>query len=309
MKAIPSWCPSTRSRNFGPVLSLTFASPAPSASPYVRRGRISPSALSSSGMPGDGAHQRAVQLARLARPMKKSTSSISGSIDRWHSKSVSTCTPPSRQQDLQAEDVAALPRRAQPVGRLRAAQRLARPGSSRRSRASAPSRGGGRARSAGTRTNSSGNGIRPDPDLVEDAWDAHGRKLPVIVATEDLARYRGAVTMVDGGFDPLHPGHIAYFEAAAALGRPVLCNLCPDEWVARKHPPLLAAGRARGAGRRDPLRRLHAPRRRCRPRRCCAALGAAPYAKGADWRGRLPERGAGDLRRARDRGGIPRHGP
>ena len=61
----------------------------------------------------------------------------------------------------------------------------------------------------------------------------------MIVATEDLEAYRGRVTMVDGGFDPLHPGHVAYFEAAAALGRPVLCNVAPDDWVARKHPPLL----------------------------------------------------------------------
>ncbi len=45
--------------------------------------------------------------------------------------------------------------------------------------------------------------------------------------------------MVDGGFDPLHPGHVAYFREAATLGAPVLCNLASDDYVARKHPPLL----------------------------------------------------------------------
>ena len=34
--------------------------------------------------------------------------------------------------------------------------------------------------------------------------------------------------MVDGGFDPLHEGHIAYFAAAAELGVPVLCNLASE---------------------------------------------------------------------------------
>jgi cytidyltransferase-like protein len=110
----------------------------------------------------------------------------------------------------------------------------------------------------------------------------------VIVATEDLGRYRGAVTMVDGGFDPLHPGHVAYFRAAAGLGEPVLCNICPDEWVARKHPPFL--GQADRAALVDAIRYVDYTHpssvstaevlRRLAPRR---------YAKGVDWRDRLPE--------------------
>jgi bifunctional ADP-heptose synthase (sugar kinase/adenylyltransferase) len=75
---------------------------------------------------------------------------------------------------------------------------------------------------------------------MEDAGDAHGETVPMIVATSDLGAHRGAVTMVDGGFDPIHPGHVAYFEAAAGLGLPVLCNVAPDAWVVRKHRPLLA---------------------------------------------------------------------
>lgn len=109
----------------------------------------------------------------------------------------------------------------------------------------------------------------------------------MIVATEELAAYRGAVTMVDGGFDPLHPGHVAYFAAAAELGLPVLCNVAPDEWVARKHPPLLMQSERAtlvdairfvdythvAQGATVEVLRLLAPRY---------------YAKGDDWQGRLP---------------------
>ena len=47
------------------------------------------------------------------------------------------------------------------------------------------------------------------------------------------------VAMVDGAFDPLHHGHIAYFKAARELGAPVLCNLASDRYVRTKHRPLL----------------------------------------------------------------------
>jgi D-beta-D-heptose 7-phosphate kinase/D-beta-D-heptose 1-phosphate adenosyltransferase len=110
----------------------------------------------------------------------------------------------------------------------------------------------------------------------------------VIVESRTLSHLAGTVTMVSGGFDPLHPGHIAYFRAAAELGAPVLCNVSPDAWVARKHPPLLiqdervrlidairfvAYTHAETTTTADVLARL-------RPRY---------FAKGADWRGRLPE--------------------
>ncbi|MEY3358669.1 MAG: Cytidylyltransferase-like, partial [Actinomycetota bacterium] len=46
----------------------------------------------------------------------------------------------------------------------------------------------------------------------------------MIVAWNDLPNLAGKVAMVDGSFDPLHEGHIAYFSAAAELGWPLLCN-------------------------------------------------------------------------------------
>jgi cytidyltransferase-like protein len=61
----------------------------------------------------------------------------------------------------------------------------------------------------------------------------------MIVEFSDLPKFSGAVAMVDGSFDPIHDGHIAYFEQAAALGLPLLCNVASDEWTASKHAVLL----------------------------------------------------------------------
>jgi bifunctional ADP-heptose synthase (sugar kinase/adenylyltransferase) len=95
------------------------------------------------------------------------------------------------------------------------------------------------------------------------------------------------VTLVDGGFDPLHPGHIAYFAAAADLGLPLLCNVAPDAWVARKHPPLLE--QVQRATIVDAIRFVAythlAPGT---TQSVLRQLGPRYYAKGADWRGRLP---------------------
>jgi cytidyltransferase-like protein len=94
--------------------------------------------------------------------------------------------------------------------------------------------------------------------------------------------------MVDGGFDPIHAGHVRYFSAAAALGPPVLCNVAPDAWIAEKHPPLLRQeerGEVLDAFRS--IEYVHLARSptvdvllELRPRY---------YAKGADWMDRLPE--------------------
>lgn len=93
--------------------------------------------------------------------------------------------------------------------------------------------------------------------------------------------------MVDGGFDPLHPGHVEYFAAAAQLGVPVLCSVSSDEWVARKHPVLLP--QEQRAFVIDALRDIAYTHvsdgstvdvlRELRPRY---------YVKGSDWRDRLP---------------------
>jgi len=61
----------------------------------------------------------------------------------------------------------------------------------------------------------------------------------MIVVTDQLRNFADEVVMVDGSFDPLHDGHIAYFAAASEFGLPVLCNVTPDERTRSKHAVLL----------------------------------------------------------------------
>lgn len=61
----------------------------------------------------------------------------------------------------------------------------------------------------------------------------------MILATDQLHNFAGQLVMVDGSFDPLHEGHIAYFRGAAEFGFPVICNVAPDEWTVSKHIVLL----------------------------------------------------------------------
>jgi len=110
----------------------------------------------------------------------------------------------------------------------------------------------------------------------------------VIVASEQLGELRGRVSMVDGGFDPLHAGHIAYFREAAALGLPVLCNLAPDAWVERKHPPLLP--QEERAQVVDAIRFVDYVHVADGPTvDTLRALRPRYYVKGTDWRDRLPD--------------------
>ena len=110
----------------------------------------------------------------------------------------------------------------------------------------------------------------------------------MIVGWAALADLRGQVAMVDGGFDPIHAGHVSYFEATAQLGHPVLCNVSPDSYVVTKHPVLLPEqDRARVIDAFRCVDYVHISRgttvevlEQLRPR--C-------YVKGSDWRDRLPD--------------------
>ena len=42
------------------------------------------------------------------------------------------------------------------------------------------------------------------------------------------------ISVVSGGFDPLHSGHIEYFKAAANLGDKLIVALNSDEWLKKK---------------------------------------------------------------------------
>jgi len=42
------------------------------------------------------------------------------------------------------------------------------------------------------------------------------------------------IVLVTGGFDPIHSGHLAYFQAAKKLGNKLIVGLNSDEWLTRK---------------------------------------------------------------------------
>ena len=110
----------------------------------------------------------------------------------------------------------------------------------------------------------------------------------MIVTTDELPRYSGEVAMIDGGFDPIHAGHVEYMRAAAELGVPVLCNVSSDEWVARKHAPLLE--QEERVKVIDAIRYVdytHASS--VSTVAVLRALRPRFYVKGADWGGRLPD--------------------
>lgn len=93
--------------------------------------------------------------------------------------------------------------------------------------------------------------------------------------------------MVDGAFDPLHAGHIAYFRAAAALGRPLVCNVASDRYVRVKHPPLLPDWQRIAVI--DALRDIQFTHlNEYDTLSVLEQLRPVAYIKGKDWEGRLP---------------------
>lgn len=110
----------------------------------------------------------------------------------------------------------------------------------------------------------------------------------MIVPTADLSRLRATVTMVSGGFDPLHHGHVDHFDQAARLGAPLLCNVTGDRYVSQKHPPLLS--QEQRAHVIDHLRPIAYTHLADLPTHDVLELAQPRYfVKGLDWRGRLPE--------------------
>ena len=110
----------------------------------------------------------------------------------------------------------------------------------------------------------------------------------MIVGTDQLAGLRGQVAMVDGGFDPIHHGHVEHLVAASRLGAPLLCNVSSDDWVGRKHPPLLTQqqrGQVIDAFRMVVYTHLS----QTTTEEVLRLLAPRYYVKGADWRDRLPE--------------------
>jgi len=111
----------------------------------------------------------------------------------------------------------------------------------------------------------------------------------MILTFDELPQYAKRVAMVDGAFDPLHAGHIAYFRAAAALGVPLLCNVASDRYVAGKHPPLLVDSER--ADIVDAIRYIAFTHiNQFDTETVLEQLQPRYYVKGKDWEGKLPPR-------------------
>lgn len=112
----------------------------------------------------------------------------------------------------------------------------------------------------------------------------------MIFGQDEIWKLPNNFVMTDGSFDPLHDGHILYFQAAASLGFPVVCNVASDSYTSRKHPVLL--NRERRLRVIDsiqfvdfvysPIFPTHEVLRQLKPR---------IYVKGSDWvdRGGVPQ--------------------
>lgn len=98
--------------------------------------------------------------------------------------------------------------------------------------------------------------------------------------------------MVDGCFDPVQIGHVKYFEMAASLGLPLLCNVQSDRYIneGKKRPNLLPEEQR--AALIQGLRSIsHVHLCKTSTHDVLAQLRPAKYVKGLDWKTRgLPQK-------------------
>src|SRR5690348_10828173 len=112
----------------------------------------------------------------------------------------------------------------------------------------------------------------------------------MIVTSDALVRLPRGVVLAGGAFDPLHPGHIVYFDEIRRYG-PVCCAVATDAYI-REHkgrPPLLPQ-----SARMAVIDALQAityvvAQGEDGEAGVLARLQPALYAKGSDWQQCLPE--------------------
>ncbi len=110
----------------------------------------------------------------------------------------------------------------------------------------------------------------------------------MIIEYADLKKHRRNVVMVDGGFDPLHAGHIEYLKRASQLGLPLLCNIASGEYMASKRKEFMPE--TKRAVLIDSIRYVsftHINKKTTAA--ILRELEPRYYVKGKDWKGRLPK--------------------
>lgn len=113
----------------------------------------------------------------------------------------------------------------------------------------------------------------------------------MIVSEEELSKLNKKVVMVDGCFDPLHLGHLRYFEEATKFGLPVFCNVTGDAYLKeKKNRNSLLPDKQRGEiiNALKPIEYVHLCKTSTQD--ILKKLKPAKYIKGLDWKDRgLPE--------------------
>jgi len=104
----------------------------------------------------------------------------------------------------------------------------------------------------------------------------------------DLPRYSDCV-LVDGAFDPLHAGHLAYLQAALDLGKgPLLCAVASDDQIREKGKVPFLPGEQRVA-LVNALHTVTFAYLKDRPtHEVIEQMRPTAYVKGADWMGKIP---------------------
>lgn len=109
----------------------------------------------------------------------------------------------------------------------------------------------------------------------------------MIVDFDDLPNYANHV-LVDGAFDPLHAGHVAYLQAARALNKgPLLCSVASDDQIREKGREPLLPQSSRVAVLEALCDAVYAKDRPTED--VIRQMRPTAYVKGADWRNRLPD--------------------
>lgn len=108
--------------------------------------------------------------------------------------------------------------------------------------------------------------------------------------------------LVDGAFDPLHAGHVAYLQSAASYG-PLLCSVASDDQM-REQGKIPLLPQEQRVAVMEALGCISAVYAKDRPtEQILAQMRPAAYVKGCDWVGKLPEAQIDVC----DRYGIPIH--
>jgi len=113
----------------------------------------------------------------------------------------------------------------------------------------------------------------------------------IISIDESPKLYEGKLagfTLVDGSFDPLHDGHIDYFEQAHKLGNPVACLIAPENYTSKKHSIFLE--KVARAKLIDSIKYISlVVLTEISTEDSILLLKPSVFFKGGDWKGRIPQ--------------------